>query len=154
MTSPATVPVCGMHLNKEESRQAGGSKTIYTCPMHPEVKQDHPGSCPKCGMDLVPEKGVEVSEEEKAYKKMARKFWLAVALSLPVFVIAMSDVFGLNLENIASKKVWSWVEFALATPVVFYAGWDFFKRGWSSVRRRSPNMWTLDFHWRGSCLHF
>ena len=135
-------PVCGMHLIKEESAK-GRSKTIYTCPMHPEVKQDHPGSCPKCGMDLVPEKGEEVSEEDKAYKKMARKFWLAVALSVPVFIIAMSDMFGLNLESIASKKVWSWIEFALASPVVFYAGWDFFKRGWSSVRRRSPNMWTL-----------
>ena len=140
---PGDCPVCGMHLNKEEIRPAGGHKTIYTCPMHPEVKQEHPGSCPKCGMDLFPEKGAEVSEEEKAYKKMARKFWLAVALSVPVFIIAMSDMFGLNLESIASKKVWSWIEFALATPVVFYAGWDFFKRGWNSVRRRSPNMWTL-----------
>lgn len=139
---PGDCPVCGMHLIKEESA-TGGSKTIYTCPMHPEVKQDHPGSCPKCGMDLVPEKGEEVSEEEKAYKKMLQKFWLAVALSVPVFIIAMSEVFGLNLDNVASKKVWNWLEFALASPVVFYAGWDFFKRGWSSVRRRSPNMWTL-----------
>ena len=139
---PGDCPVCGMHLIKEESA-TGGSKTIYTCPMHPEVKQDHPGSCPKCGMDLVPEKGEVVSEEEKAYKKMLRKFWLAVALSVPVFLIAMSGVFGLNLENIAPEKVWGWVEFALASPVVFYAGWEFFKRGWSSVRRRSPNMWTL-----------
>ncbi len=140
---PGDCPVCGMHLMKEESRPAGSSKTIYTCPMHPEVKQEHPGSCPKCGMDLVPEKGEEVSEEEKAYKKMLRKFWLAVALSVPVFIIAMSGVLGLNLENIASEKVWGWVEFALASPVVFYAGRDFFKRGWSSIRRRSPNMWTL-----------
>ena len=139
---PGDCPVCGMHLIKEESA-AGRSKTIYSCPMHPEVKQDHPGSCPKCGMDLVPEKGEVVSEEEKAYKKMLRKFWLAVVLSVPVFIIAMSDMFGLHLETIASKKIWSWIEFALASPVVFYAGWDFFKRGWSSVRRRSPNMWTL-----------
>jgi len=139
---PGDCPVCGMHLIKEESA-AGRSKTIYTCPMHPEVKQDHPGSCPKCGMDLVPEKGEVASEEEKAYKKMLRKFWLAVALSVPVFIIAMSNMFGLHLENIASNKVWSWIEFALASPVVFYVGRDFFKRGWSSVRRRSPNMWTL-----------
>ncbi len=140
---PGDCPVCGMHLLKEESQSSGSNKTIYSCPMHPEVKQDHPGSCPKCGMDLVPEKGEVVSEEEKAYKKMLRKFWLAVALSVPVFIIAMSDMFGLNLEDVASKKVWGWVEFALASPVVFYAGWDFFKRGWSSIRRRSPNMWTL-----------
>jgi Cu+-exporting ATPase len=97
---PGDCPVCGMHLLKEESRPTGRSKTIYTCPMHPEVKQDHPGSCPKCGMDLVPEKGEVVSEEEKAYKNMARKFWLALSLSVPVFIIAMSGVFRLNLENI------------------------------------------------------
>jgi len=95
-------------------------------------------------MDLVPEKGEDASEEEKAYKKMAKKFWIAVALSLPVFVIAMSEFVGfLNLENIASKRVWGWVEFALATPVVFYSSWDFFKRGWSSIVRWMPNMWTL-----------
>ena len=140
---PGDCPVCGMHLLKEESQSTGSNKTIYTCPMHPEIKQDHPGNCPKCGMDLVPEKGEVVSEEEKAYKKMLWKFWLAVVLSIPVFIIAMSEMFGLNLENVASKKVWGWIEFALTSPVVFYAGWDFFKRGWSSVRRRSPNMWTL-----------
>ena len=142
---PGDCPVCGMHLKKEEAKQIPGSKqTIYTCPMHPEVKQDHPGSCPKCGMDLVPEKGEETSEEEKAYKKMARKFWIAFALSVPVLVIAMSEfVSFLNLEDVVSKKVWGWVEFALATPVVFYSSWDFFKRGWSSIRRWMPNMWTL-----------
>ena len=139
---PGDCPVCGMHLNKEES--ASRSKVIYTCPMHPEVKQDHPGDCPKCGMTLVPEKGIEASEEETAYLKMDRKFWIALALSIPVFIIAMSDLVSfLNLETLASKKVWGWVEFILATPVVFYCSWDFFKRGYSSVRRWSPNMWTL-----------
>lgn len=141
---PDDCPVCGMHLNKEENVSFSSLKVSYTCPMHPEIKQDHPGNCPKCGMDLVPEKGVESSEEDKAYKNMAKKFWIAVALSIPVFIIAMSEFFSfLHLEDIASKKVWSWVEFALASPVVFYSGWDFFKRGWSSVVRRSPNMWTL-----------
>ena len=139
---PGDCPVCGMHLNKEESSQP--ANVVYTCPMHPEVKQDHPGSCPKCGMDLIPEKGVEPSEEEKAYKRMAKKFWLSVALSIPVFIIAMSDMVSfLNLESIASKRVWGWIEFLLATPVVFYCSWSFFKRGYSSVRRWSPNMWTL-----------
>ena len=142
---PGDCPVCGMHLNKEETRQApGAGKTIYTCPMHPEIKQDHPGSCPKCGMDLVPEKGEETSEEEKAYKQMAKKFWIAMILSIPVFVIAMSDMVSfLNLEAVASKKNLGWIEFALATPVVFYSSWEFFKRGWSSVVRWMPNMWTL-----------
>jgi Cu2+-exporting ATPase len=142
---PGDCPVCGMHLKKEESKPVPGSaKTIYTCPMHPEVKQDHPGSCPKCGMDLVPEKGEEASEEEKAYKKMAKKFWIALGLSIPVFVIAMSEFIPfLNLDQIATRKVWGWIEFILATPVVFYSSWDFFKRGYASVRRWSPNMWTL-----------
>ena len=144
---PGDCPVCGMHLKKEEAgtfaSQASG-KTIYTCPMHPEIRQDHPGSCPKCGMDLVPEKGGETSDEEKAYKKMAKKFWIALGLSIPVFIIAMSDFFSfLHLEEIAPKKVWGWVEFALATPVVFYSSWEFFKRGWSSIVRWVPNMWTL-----------
>ncbi len=140
---PGDCPVCGMHLKKEESTTVK-SKTIYTCPMHPEIKQDHPGNCPKCGMDLVPEKGEETSDEEKAYKKMARKFWIALALSIPLFIIAMSDMIHfLNFETIAPKKVLSWVEFLLATPVVFYSGWVFFKRGWSSIVRRMPNMWTL-----------
>jgi Cu2+-exporting ATPase len=135
-------PVCGMHLNKESSVSQTG--IIYTCPMHPEVKVDHPGTCPKCGMNLVPEKGEETSEEEKAYKQMAKKFWIALALSVPVFIIAMSEFFSfLQLEEIAPKKVWGWIEFVLATPVVFYSSWDFFKRGWSSIRRWSPNMWTL-----------
>jgi Cu2+-exporting ATPase len=141
---PGDCPVCGMHLNKEESRQASSGKIIYTCPMHPEIKQDHPGNCPKCGMDLVPEKGVETSDEEKAYKKMARKFWIALGLTVPVFIIAMSEFFSfLQLDEIAPKRVWGWIEFALATPVVFYSSRDFFKRGWSSIVRWMPNMWTL-----------
>ncbi|MFV0267015.1 MAG: copper-transporting P-type ATPase [Draconibacterium sp.] len=142
---PGSCPVCGMDLKKIESRQAGSrEQTIYTCPMHPEVKQDHPGNCPKCGMDLVPMKVEMISDEEKAYKKMACKFWLAVGLSLPVFIIAMSAMLPfLRLHELASAKVWNWIEFILATPVVFYSGWDFFKRGWSSIRLRNPNMWTL-----------
>lgn len=139
---PGDCPVCGMNLSKEKSITS--SKSIYTCPMHPEIKQDHPGNCPKCGMDLIPEKGEETSDEERAYKKMAKKFWIALALSIPLFIIAMSDMIPfLNFETIAPKKVWGWVEFLLATPVVFYSGWVFFKRGWSSIVRWMPNMWTL-----------
>jgi len=142
---PGDCPVCGMHLKKEESKPVPDSKkNIYTCPMHPEVKQDEPGSCPKCRMDLVPEKAEESSEEEKAYKKMAKKFVVALGLSIPVFIIAMSELIPfLNLEEFASKKVWGWIEFALTTPVVFYSSCQFFKRGWSSIVRWMPNMWTL-----------
>jgi cation transport ATPase len=116
----------------------------YYCPMHPEVKQDGPGTCPRCGMNLVPEKGGESSYEEKAYRKMAKKFWIALFLSLPVVAISMSDFIPfLNPGRLASAKVWNWVQFTLTVPLVFYSGWDFFKRGWSSIRRWSPNMWTL-----------
>ena len=140
---PGDCPECGMHLNKKVSG-VSHVKTRYTCPMHPEIVQSNPGSCPKCGMDLVPEKVEVSSEEEIAYKRMAKKFWIAMGFSIPVFVIAMSELFSfLHLENIAPKQVWGWVQLILASPVVFYSGWIFFKRGWSSIRRWAPNMWTL-----------
>ncbi|MEP0368591.1 MAG: heavy metal translocating P-type ATPase [Cyclobacteriaceae bacterium] len=137
---PGDCPKCGMDLEKEES-----SKTIYTCPMHPEVEQDHPGSCPKCGMDLEPKKASadDGSEEQKAYKKMLTKFWISVAFTLPVFFIAMSEMIGVSLSGIASDKTWGWVQLALSTPVIFYSCWNFFVRGYKSIINRSPNMWTL-----------
>ena len=139
---PGDCPGCGMHLVKEATAVASG--TIYTCSMHPEIKRNKPGSCPICGMELIPEKGDVESEEEKAYKKMAKKFRVALVLSVPVLIIAMSEYIPfLNLEQVASKKVWNWIEFVLATPVLFYSSRVFFKRGWSSIVRWSPNMWTL-----------
>jgi len=135
-------PVCGMHLKKDEVPHITG--TIYTCPMHPEIKRDKPGSCPKCGMTLVPEKAQDAGEEEIAYQKMAKKFWIALFLTIPVFVFAMSDFFHfLHIDSLVSKRVMGWVELLLASPVVFYCGLGFFKRGWSSIRRWAPNMWTL-----------
>ncbi len=139
---PGNCPVCGMHLRKEQTLQEIGS-VVYTCPMHPEIRQDKPGNCQICGMILVPEKPRDTSEEEIAYREMARKFWIALALTIPVFIVGMSDVFHINLSTIASKKAWGWIQLVLATPVVFYSSLDFFKRGWSSIVRLSPNMWTL-----------
>jgi len=170
---PGDCPVCGMHLvpeggnvehshthdHSQEHHQGhdhsghihdhekyGKPGAVYYCPMRCEGDKtyDQPGDCPKCGMTLVPEKGEEVSEEELAYKKMAKKFWIAVGFSLPVFIISMSDYINfIDFDAIAPRKVWNWVQFILATPVVFYSSWDFFKRGYASVIRRSPNMWTL-----------
>ena len=135
-------PVCGMHLVEKVTMVPSG--TIFTCSMHPEIKRDKPGNCPICGMELIPEKGDIESEEDKAYNKMARKFWLALILAIPVLIIAMSEFIPfLNLDSLAPKKIWNWIEFILATPVLFYSSWVFFKRGWSSIIRRTPNMWTL-----------
>ncbi|RPI46261.1 MAG: ATPase, partial [Bacteroidetes bacterium] len=138
---PGDCPVCGMHLVKEERKAS--PKAMYTCPMHPEIRQPGPGNCPICGMDLVPEKP-EASEEEKAYKRMSRKFRIAALLSLPMLIMMIPGVLGVHwFEGITPKKAMGWIQFALTTPIVFYASWDFFKRGWSSIRRWSPNMWTL-----------
>lgn len=136
---PGDCPVCGMHLKREEVYSSRKS-VIYTCPMHPQIKQDHPGSCPICGMDLVPEKPQETDEEEIAYRRMLKKFLIAVAFTVPVFLIGMSESFGFSFS---SMKVTGWIQFLLTSPVVFYSGWVFFKRGWSSIRRYAPNMWTL-----------
>ncbi len=139
---PGNCPVCGMHLKKEKSFLA--KDITYTCPMHPEIQQNKPGSCPKCGMDLVPDKEDEENEEESAYKRMAKNFRIALIFTVPVFIIAMSDMIPfLNLNKVAPKQVWNWVQFILATPVIFYSSASFFKRGWNSIRRWAPNMWTL-----------
>ena len=120
------------------------SKAIYTCPMHPEIKRDKPGSCPICGMDLVSEKGDVSDEEEKAYHKMNKRLWWAVAFTIPVALIAMFGMIPrIQLDQILPMKTWNWIQLVLTIPVVTYSGGEFFKRGWSSVRRWSPNMWTL-----------
>lgn len=130
------------HENKGSFHSGNGD--MYYCPMHPEVKQDKPGSCRICGMDLIPEKAQDTGEEEKAYRKMAKKFWIALALTIPVFFLGMSDFFHfLHIDSFVSTRVLGWVELLLTSPVVFYCGWEFFKRGWSSIRRWAPNMWTL-----------
>lgn len=142
--APGDCPVCGMHLVQEEGKAPTG-KTQYTCPMHPEIIQNEPGSCPICGMNLEPMKISKDtdSEEDQAYNKMLRKFWVAVAFTLPVFFIAMSEIIGLSLSGIASEATWGWIQFVLSTPVVFYSCGNFFIRGYRSVINRSPNMWTL-----------
>ncbi|MBK8519054.1 MAG: copper-translocating P-type ATPase [Saprospiraceae bacterium] len=134
-------PVCGMDLVEE--RKLSASSVQFTCPMHPEIVKDEPGSCPICGMDLVPLEA-DVSEEDKTYQKLLKKFWMAVAFTLPIFLIAMSDVLSNNpLYTILDQKVWNWVQLLLSVPVVFYAAWMFFKRAWVSVRTMNLNMFTL-----------
>ncbi|HEY0947815.1 MAG TPA: heavy metal translocating P-type ATPase [Opitutaceae bacterium] len=126
---------------------AARGKTIYTCPMHPEIEQDHPGDCPKCGMPLEPKTaGGEDAEaaEQAEVRSLARKFWIGLALTIPVLAIAMGHAIpGLHLESLAPKGVLNWIEFVLATPVVVWAGGIFFARGWRSLVNRSLNMFTL-----------
>ncbi|UBZ15301.1 heavy metal translocating P-type ATPase [Flagellimonas marinaquae] len=139
---PGDCPVCGMDL-VEEQNSATSSKQQWTCPMHPEVVQDGPGSCPKCGMDLVP-KEPEASAEEKTYKKLLKKFWIALAFTLPIFLIAMSEMIPNNpLYKIMEPRYWNWVQFGLSLTVVFYATWMFFERAYRSIRTWNLNMFTL-----------
>lgn len=138
---PGDCPVCGMSLEKVPSATA--QKTQYTCPMHPEIIRDAPGSCPICGMDLVPMQPT-AQEENKTYKELLKKFKIAVAFTIPILIIAMSDMIPNNpLLKITSQDKWNWVQLVLSIPVVFYAGWMFFQRAWRSVITWNLNMFTL-----------
>ncbi|HEA29148.1 MAG TPA: copper-translocating P-type ATPase [Leeuwenhoekiella sp.] len=140
---PGDCPVCGMDLVEEKSVAGSSSGGKYTCPMHPEVVKDEPGDCPICGMDLVP-KAPDLSAEEKTYKKLLRKFWIALGFTLPVFLIAMSDMISNNpLYDLISVNSWNWVQLALSIPVVFYAAWMFFERAYRSIKTWNLNMFTL-----------
>ena len=113
--------------------------TVYTCPMHPEIRQDHPGSCPKCGMALEPVMPSLEDDENPELLDFQHRFWWTLPLTGIVLVLAM---FGHQLQWM-DMAVQSWVEFALTTPIVVWAGWPFFARGAQSIVHRSPNMWTL-----------
>ena len=139
---PGDCPVCGMDLVEEQNLSPNLSEQ-WTCPMHPEIVKDEPGSCPKCGMDLVP-KQPEVSAEDKTYKKLLKKFWIATAFTLPVFLIAMSEMLTNNpLYDLFEQKTWNWVQLVLSLPVVFYATWMFFERAYKSIKTWNLNMFTL-----------
>lgn len=139
---PGDCPVCGMDL-VEEKNQSSAPTEQWTCPMHPEVVKDEAGSCPICGMDLVPMQP-DLSAEEKTYKKLLKKFWIASAFTLPIFLIAMSEMLNNNpLYDIIGQKYWNWVQFVLSIPVVFYATWMFFERAYKSIKTWNLNMFTL-----------
>jgi Cu+-exporting ATPase len=115
----------------------------YTCPMHPEVKQTGPGSCPKCGMALEPREVIaEDSNPELA--DMTRRLWISVALAVPMLALMVSAFLpSMPMQHLFSARAWAWIEFALATPVVLWCGLPFFVRGWQSIVHRSLNMFTL-----------
>jgi P-type Cu+ transporter len=123
-------------------QRAEGNGGRYTCPMHPEVLQDGPGSCPKCGMALEPLVAAAGPEENAETADMKRRFWVSLALTAPVFVIAMADMIPGFRHAIAPRPA-SWLQMALAAPVVLWGGRPFFQRGWASLANRSLNMFTL-----------
>jgi Cu+-exporting ATPase len=133
--------------SRDESRPSDSSASVvYTCPMHPEVRQDKPGDCPKCGMALEPQGGTEREVENPELRSMTRRFRISAALSIPLLIIAMGGMVpGIEswLRTIASSRTLTILELLLATPVVVWGGWPFFVRGYKSVINRSPNMFTL-----------
>ena len=134
-------PVCGMDLVEE--RTITSESTQFTCPMHPEIVKDEPGSCPICGMDLILLEA-DTSEEDKTYKKLLKKFWIAVAFTIPIFLIAMSEMLEDNpLYGFLEQEYWNWIQFTFSIPVVFYATWIFFKRAFTSIKTMNLNMFTL-----------
>ena len=116
--------------------------TIYTCPMHPEIRQEGPGSCPICGMALEPEMVTADSTPNPELADMTRRFWIGLALTLPVFALEMGGHLT-GLHQWLGQQKSNWIQLALATPVVLWAGWPFFERGWASLRTRNLNMFTL-----------
>jgi Cu+-exporting ATPase len=140
--TPSNSPKYGMAL-EQDSTFRDPAKTIYTCPMHPQIEQDHPGNCPICGMTLEPKNAAAGSEEENVeLRDMTRRLGIGGALTLPVFVVAMAHLLP-NAPTWAEGDPSRWMQFVLSTPVVVWAGWPFFVRGWQSLVNRSLNMFTL-----------
>jgi Cu+-exporting ATPase len=125
-----------------EPKPAAPAGTIYTCPMHPQIRQVGPGSCPICGMALEPELVTADSGPNPELKDMTRRFWVGLALTVPVFALEMGGHLT-GLMMLMDGRTSAWVQFALATPVVLWSGWPFFERGARSLVNRSLNMFTL-----------
>ncbi len=139
---PGDCPKCGMAL--EQVPRIPGV-TQFTCPMHPEVVEDAPGDCPKCGMPLEPiDASTDDTHAQEEIRSLSRKFWIGLVLTVPVFLLAMGSMIpALGLVEVVPRSVSKWIELALTTPVVFWAGGIFFVKGWRSIVNRSPNMFTL-----------
>ena len=131
---PGDCPKCGMPLERVNPAMKQ-TRTVYTCPMHPEIEQVGPGDCPICGMDLEP-KTVDVSDngDDEQLTDMTRRFWVGVALSVPLLIIAMGPMVGLAINQWMSNRVFGWLQLILATPVVFWSGWPLLVRGVKSFR--------------------
>src|SRR4029079_13703895 len=144
---PGDCSKCGMALERNPAWVAPvPSKTVYTVPSQTEVRQDHPGDCPICGMPLEPlaVEAVADDEEDAELRDMTKRFWIRAALTLPVFVLAMAHMVPvLAIQAWGDSHASRWIQFVLTTPVVFWAGWPFFRRGWRSIVTGRLNMFTL-----------
>ncbi len=140
---PGSCPKCGMAL-EPVTLAASATKVEYTCPMHPQIVRDAPGSCPICGMALEPRTVTLAEEENPELQDMTRRFWISLALTIPVFLLAMSEMIpGQPVQHALSPQLIVWMQLILSTPVVLWGGLPFFERGWASVVNRSLNMFTL-----------
>ena len=133
---------CHHDAPQKAAHRATPSGTIWTCPMHSEIQQDHPGNCPICGMTLEPEM-VTINDGPNAeFVDMTRRFWIGLVLALPVLALEMGGHLT-GLKMIVPRATSNLIQFILATPVVLWAGWPFFQRGWTSLVTRKLNMFTL-----------
>ncbi len=140
---PGACPKCGMALELK-TLAAPAMRVEYTCPMHPEIVRDAPGACPICGMALEARDVAVEDAPNPELADMTRRFWVSVALSAPLMLLVMAEHLpGMPVMNWLSHRAFTWIQFALATPVVLWGGWPFFARGWASVVNRSLNMFTL-----------
>ena len=141
---PGNCPKCGMSLEPMMPRPSE-TRAIYTCPMHPEIELDHPGQCPKCGMTLEPKTVGGVDEQEqREIRSLSIKFWVGLALTIPVLFLAMGKhIPALKLHMLIPMAISKWLELILSTPVILWAGAMFFERGWRSLVNRQLNMFTL-----------
>ena len=130
------------YLNPRPAAEPAMPGAIYTCPMHPEIRQEGPGSCPICGMALEPETVTAEAPPNHELTDFTRRFWIGLVLTLPVFALEMGGHLT-NLHMLVPGQLSNWIQFALATPVVLWCGWPFFERGWTSLRTRRLNMFTL-----------
>jgi P-type Cu+ transporter len=149
---PGACPKCGMALEPKEI-QVSSSTSIYTCPMHPEIVRKAPGNCPKCGMALEPKEVAATDKNNSELEDMSRRFWISLALSLPLAAFAMGEMLP-SFQVIAHASWFRWLQVALATAVVLWGGWPFFKRAWQSVIHKSPNMFTLIAMGTGAAYFF
>jgi Cu+-exporting ATPase len=148
MMMPAAKPIVTLGLTPPRSESSPPrtfpQDRIYYCPMDEGVEQRGPGTCPKCGMALVPKPSADLAEEDDSeLSAMTRRFWVALCLGIPVFLLAMLPMLGVPLERWLSPTLSNWLQCLLTTPIVFWAGWPFFVRGVRSVLSRNLNMFTL-----------